>query len=117
MASISSFFSKVWPVTDRETAAMQAASNFTKLPHPLHPYYPAEVEILGYVANDMSLLQLLGTFFSGLAVIWGISYMVVTRVRPNLSRGDMLVVLWFVLCKCPANEAFWLPNEVEERMS
>ena len=66
---------------------------------PLHPYYPLEAEIVGYLANDYSVTKLLTCFGSGVAVIFALTLMVVRRVGPRLSWGDKGTVLWFVLCE------------------
>lgn len=68
--------------------------------HPLHPYYPLEVEITGYLANEWGVPQLLGTFFGGLAVLFTATYFVVKRVRPSLNGYELLTIMWFVLSKC-----------------
>ncbi|KAF2119988.1 3-beta-hydroxysteroid-Delta(8),Delta(7)-isomerase [Lophiotrema nucula] len=64
----------------------------------LHPYYPIEAEIVGYIANRWNTLELLLMFGSGCAGIFGITFAVVKKLRPNGSTGDLLTVLWFVLC-------------------
>ena len=66
---------------------------------PLHPYYPLEAEIVGYLANEYSVVKLLVCFGSAVAVIFALTLMVVGRVAPRLSWGDRGTVLWFVLCE------------------
>jgi len=63
----------------------------------LHPYYPLNAEIVGYLANEFSVMKLLVCFGSGVAVIFALTLMVVGRVGPRLSWGDKGTVLWFVL--------------------
>ncbi|CAI6336238.1 unnamed protein product [Periconia digitata] len=65
---------------------------------PLHPYYPVEATIVGYAANKWNTLELCSLFASGCAVIFAITYLIVKRVRPGLSMGDLTTILWFVLC-------------------
>ena len=72
--------------------------NATKIPHPPHPYYPLGIEIVGYLANEWSTLHLLLTFFSGCAVIFTVTTLLVKKVRPNLPQSELLTLLWFVLC-------------------
>ncbi|ORY13417.1 EBDP4, emopamil-binding protein [Clohesyomyces aquaticus] len=67
---------------------------------PIHPYYPREVEIVGYLANEWNTLELCSMFGAGCAVIFTITYLVVKRLRPHVSTGDLLTVMWFVLCGC-----------------
>lgn len=83
-------------------AAMAVPNDISKneTQHPLHPYYPLEVEITGYLANEWGVPQLLGTFFGGLAVLFTATYFVVKRVRPSLNGYELLTIMWFVLSKC-----------------
>lgn len=76
-------------------AGLQAIVNMTS-----HPYFPAGVEIPGYVANSLPLPMLLSSFFSGIAVIWAATYVLVTRTRPNITRSDLATSLWFGMCGC-----------------
>src|ERR1700761_6579616 len=70
----------------------------SKMASPLHPYYPTEIEIVGYLANTMSVPMLLASFAGGCAVIFSITYLIVKRVRPSTSNGELATILWFVLC-------------------
>lgn len=76
-----------------------AAANVS-LPRGEHPYYPIEVEIVGYLANKWGTLELLAMFASGLAVIFSFTYAMVKRLRPNASTGDLTTIMWFVMCGC-----------------
>lgn len=73
--------------------------NGSKIPHPPHPYYPLEVEITGYLANEWSVPALLGAFASGCAVIFGMTYLIIKRVQPRMPAHEVLTVMWFVLSK------------------
>ena len=75
------------------------ANNASKISHPPHPYYPLEVEITGYLANDMSVPAILGIFFAGCGVIFSITYALVKRIHPRISGNDMITIMWFVLSK------------------
>jgi cholestenol delta-isomerase len=77
-----------------------AAGNFTLLPGQSHPYYPVEAQIAGLVLNKWNTLELVSMFAGGCAVIFGITYMLVKRIRPTLSNGDLATIMWFVLCGC-----------------
>ncbi|KAF2087060.1 Emopamil-binding protein [Saccharata proteae CBS 121410] len=76
---------------------MEIVLNATKLPHPPHPYYPLEVEIIGYLANDWTVPALLASFAAGCALIFGVTYVLVKRTRPQLPATELLTILWFVL--------------------
>ncbi|CAO2652667.1 Nn.00g009500.m01.CDS01 [Neocucurbitaria sp. VM-36] len=76
-----------------------AASNSTFSPGS-HPYYPMEVEIVGYLANKWGTLELLSMFSAGLAVIFSFTYAMVKRLRPSASTGDLTTIMWFVMCGC-----------------
>jgi cholestenol Delta-isomerase len=71
----------------------------TKIAHPPHPYYPLEVEIIGYLANDWHFLTLLAAFASGVAAIFTITFALVKRTRPDIRGKELAIILWFVLCK------------------
>ncbi|KAF2683561.1 EBDP4, emopamil-binding protein [Lentithecium fluviatile CBS 122367] len=67
---------------------------------PLHPYYPIEAQIVGYLANEWNTLELCSMFAAGCAAIFSVTYAVVKRVRPSTSASDLITILWFVLCGC-----------------
>jgi cholestenol delta-isomerase len=63
-----------------------------------HPYYPLEVEIASYLANEWSVPTLLGIFAATCATIFLGTYFVVNKVHPHLPRGEKAAIWWFVLC-------------------
>ncbi|EXJ61756.1 hypothetical protein A1O7_02186 [Cladophialophora yegresii CBS 114405] len=65
---------------------------------PVHPYYPTEIEILNFVANDLTVPQLLATFATGCAVILGLTWFLASRFAPRLKKTDKLIAIWFCLC-------------------
>jgi hypothetical protein len=65
---------------------------------PVHPYYPTEIEILNFVANDMTVPQLLATFAAGCTVILGLTWFLASSFAPRLKKTDKLTALWFCLC-------------------
>ncbi|KAF1996367.1 EBDP4, emopamil-binding protein [Amniculicola lignicola CBS 123094] len=65
---------------------------------PMHPYYPLGVEVAGYLANEWNTLELCSMFAAGCTVIFGITYALVRKLRPNASTPDLITVMWFVLC-------------------
>jgi len=75
------------------------SSNATKLP--AHPYYPIDVEIVGYLANEWDTLTLVSIFAAGCAAIFSVTYLVVMKVRPQVSTSDLWTIMWFVLCMAP----------------
>ncbi|KAF7905052.1 uncharacterized protein EAF01_005573 [Botrytis porri] len=76
------------------------APNATALPLPFHPYYPLDLEIPHYLANQWDTLTLVSIFAAGCTAIFSSTYLLVMRVRPRISTADLLTVLWFVLCGC-----------------
>jgi hypothetical protein len=76
------------------------AGNFTLLPGQIHPYFPVEAQITGYLANKWNTLELLTMFVAGVSAIFGVTYVVVKRIRPTLSTGDLSTIMWFVMCGC-----------------
>ena len=73
--------------------------NATRIPQPPHPFYPLEANVIGYLANQWSVLTLLGTFFAGCAVILGTTLALVKGQNPTLPGREQATVLWFILCK------------------
>ncbi|EXJ91071.1 hypothetical protein A1O1_04178 [Capronia coronata CBS 617.96] len=63
----------------------------------LHPYFPVETELVNFIANDMTLFQLLAAFGSGCAVILSAAWLLASNVSPRLKTRDKFVVLWFCL--------------------
>ena len=71
--------------------------------HPPHPYYPIEAQLVGYLANEWSVLTLLAVFAGGWAAILGATLALVTYIRPKMGNADKLAILWFVLSMNPSN--------------
>ncbi|OOF95456.1 hypothetical protein ASPCADRAFT_130935 [Aspergillus carbonarius ITEM 5010] len=63
----------------------------------LHPYYPLDAQIDGYVPNEASLLSILTTAGVGATALLGATFTLVTVIRPSLRNADRLAILWFVL--------------------
>ncbi|KAK7569644.1 Emopamil binding protein-domain-containing protein [Phyllosticta citricarpa] len=97
-------------VASATTAAAAAAASVseTVLEVPLqsnatfkpHPYYPLGVEISGYAANDWTLLQLLVALMVGCVFVFGLAAVAAKRTRPEVTKTELVTVLWFVLCGC-----------------
>lgn len=62
-----------------------------------HPFYPLEVEIAGYLANEYSVLVLLSIFAAWLAVLLGATRIITKRVQPDIAPTELLTVMWFVM--------------------
>lgn len=82
---------------------LDIANNASKISHPPHPYYPLEVEITGYLANEWSVPLLLAVFASGCAVIFSATYLIIKKVQPRMPVHEVFTVMWFVLSeyRCP----------------
>ncbi|PYH99926.1 EBDP4, emopamil-binding protein [Aspergillus ellipticus CBS 707.79] len=63
-----------------------------------HPYYPPGIEITGYVANTYDAWTLIAIFVVGCVIIFSITTVAVLKARPQIPRGDLYTILWFVLC-------------------
>jgi cholestenol Delta-isomerase len=83
--------------------SMPAGSKFE---HPPHPFYPLEVEIVGYLANQWSVPTLLGIFLGGWLVILGLTWASVSWFSPRLRGTDKLIILWFILSKLSSLHRF-----------
>lgn len=75
---------------------MASAINVT-----VHPYYPIDLEIVGYLANEWDTLTLVSIFAAGCTAIFLVTYLLVMRVQPKISSGDLWTIMWFVLCMQP----------------
>ena len=74
--------------------------NSTKLPQAIHPFYPLEANIVGYLANRWSVSTLLGIFAGGWVVILSATLALVRSHNPHLPSRDKATILWFVLSTC-----------------
>jgi len=66
-------------------------------PKALHPFYPLEIEIVNFVANDKSVPYLLSLFLGGWAVILVLTWLSAAKFAPHLRALDKMVILWFIL--------------------
>ncbi|KAK1624369.1 emopamil binding protein [Colletotrichum phormii] len=64
---------------------------------PVHPYFPAEAVLPGYVANTFGAHALRGMFAAGATAILVPTYRIIKRTRPNLPNGEVATALWFTL--------------------
>ena len=64
-----------------------------------HPYYPPELEIVSYLANEWPVPTLLGAFTGVCATILFATLSIVNKVHPNLKGSDKAAIWWFVLCE------------------
>jgi cholestenol delta-isomerase len=67
-----------------------------------HPFYPLDLNPIGYVSNTMSITALLGTFTVAVAGVIVFTSAVLKAAKPNLSRTDKILVGWFVF-----SETYW----------
>ncbi|KAH8879791.1 3-beta-hydroxysteroid-Delta(8),Delta(7)-isomerase [Thozetella sp. PMI_491] len=77
---------------------MGSAQSTTQPQVPLHPYYPLGVVIPGYVPKILSTVEILGIFSATCLGILIPTWLYARRARQGLSSGEVLTVLWFVLC-------------------
>lgn len=68
----------------------------------MHPYYPIDLQMVGYLANEWGTLTLVPIFAAGCIAIFLATYLVVMRVQPKIASGDLWTIMWFVLCKSPS---------------
>ena len=79
---------------------------------PPHPFYPPELNVVGYAANHWSMTKLLTVFFGSCAVYLGALFVVVRRYNPKLGGRELAAVVWFLLSEycsvglqnCSSNE-------------
>ncbi|ELR03292.1 hypothetical protein VC83_07299 [Pseudogymnoascus destructans] len=65
-----------------------------------HPYYPIEVEIASYLANEWSVPVLLAAFGGVCATVLLIAQIVVDKLHSNLRTSEKITIWWFVLSGC-----------------
>lgn len=64
-----------------------------------HPYYPLEVEIASYLANEWSVPILLSMFAILCGLILVGTVCLVDKVHKRLPATEKAAVWWFVLCE------------------
>ena len=69
----------------------------SKLSLPPHPFYPLELELVGYLANDKDVVTLLTIFLAGCVVLCGTVWVSVSRYSAQLRKIDKCILIWFVL--------------------
>jgi cholestenol delta-isomerase len=78
----------------QDSFAQPAAMPASTVVPPVHPYYPIEAQIVGYLANEWNTLELCSMFAAGCAAIFSVTYVIVKRVRPSTSSSDLLTILF-----------------------
>ena len=64
---------------------------------PPHPFYPLEANIVGYLANEWSVVALLGSFAVACVALLGGTLVLLRQYNPRLPGTEKATVLWFVL--------------------
>ena len=67
---------------------------------PDHPFYPLGIALPGYIANEMSTIQILGIFAATCVSVLLPTLVAINRKRPDLPKRELWAALWFVLCGC-----------------
>ena len=83
----------------------------SSIPIPPHPFYPPEINLAGYLANDWDVPTLVGLFFSGWAAITAATIYGVRSYNPRLSGRDQAALMWFVLSESGPSDD--LPRDTE----
>ena len=89
--------SQILPPVSRSLASLPAVIRMSRLVQAPHPFYPVEANVIGYLANEYSVLQLLGLFALGCVGILGASLLLLNTYNPHLPIREKSSVLWFVL--------------------
>jgi cholestenol delta-isomerase len=90
----------MWPFEMLGASLNAVAQNASAVVHPTHPYFPLAIEIPGYTENDWNVPTLLALFCICCSQPFALTYLLVSRLRPNLPTSELLTLLWFVLCGC-----------------
>ena len=80
-------------------ASIMEKTNTTTLGVTSHPFYPLEVEIANYLANEWSMQVLLAIFTICCASIFFSTKFFVARAHPHLPGSEKAAIWWFVLCR------------------
>lgn len=64
-----------------------------------HPFYPPDIDLIGYAANTMSIAVLLSVFALATLTIVGFTSAVLKKINPSLSRQDKMLACWFIFSK------------------
>jgi cholestenol delta-isomerase len=79
-------------------ASVMEAVNTTTLHVASHPFYPLEVEIANYLANEWPMEVLLTLFTVVCSTIFFGTKFIVNKVHPHLPWAEKAAIWWFVLC-------------------
>ena len=71
--------------------------NASKIPPPIHPFYPMDTQFVDYLANDLTVVGMLSTFVGGMVVLLFVTYGAIKLHNPSLPSGDKAAILWNVL--------------------
>lgn len=80
---------------DRQTS-MPDTMGFGYVPTFAHPFYPTDLILTDYVANESSTIKLLPTFFGFCALVLITTYLVARAYNPKRSRTELACVAWFL---------------------
>jgi hypothetical protein len=64
---------------------------------PAHPHYPLGMTIQGFVANEMSVGELLTIFALGIITLMALPWFLAGKSSKEISRQNKLIILWFAL--------------------
>ncbi|KAK8012002.1 hypothetical protein PG989_000262 [Apiospora arundinis] len=67
---------------------------------PDHPFYPLGIALPGYIANEMSTIQILCIFAATCGSVMLPTLLAINRKRPDLPKRELSTAMWFVLCGC-----------------
>ncbi|KAJ3280348.1 hypothetical protein HK104_000734, partial [Borealophlyctis nickersoniae] len=65
---------------------------------PIHPFYPLSLELPHYTSPQLSLTQILTQFFTGVAALLVICWVIARRSPKSLGTGSKLAFQWWILC-------------------
>jgi len=67
------------------------------IPIPPHPFYPPELNLVGYIANEWPMAKLLTVFFGSVGAYLASTFFLTRAYNPKLGAKDLVCVVWFVL--------------------
>lgn len=84
---------------ETQQVADNLLNHANKIIHSTHPYYPLEAKVIGYLANEYSVLHLISVASFVCTIVLALTYAAARWRNPLLQTYDIAVVMWFVLCK------------------
>ncbi|KAM0349387.1 hypothetical protein ACHAPU_003796 [Fusarium lateritium] len=76
----------------------------------IHPYFPSDAVIPGYVANVTGVVELIASFGAVVGAVVGAAIVFTKNTQRSIRPIDRFAVAWFALCPVPLSaQLIWGP--------